>query len=234
MQPIRMQGMLEIKLKQGGNKGVEHWDQVLAVLQGETLSLFKDAAAAAQTTSRWPPINMVGAVCRENTFYRRKENTFKIIPQDGSQYMFATSTRELMLTWVKKLQKIPGSSSSSDSDDSGRASSVNLSLEKLADTPDDSSSRKPLDGRPESLERQLSADPPPKPPHTYYDKHSYPEGGEGRTPGVSTGAADHHSEPPLAPPPPPPSPTPSPQLTDDAASRDKPRKSVFRKFFTKK
>lgn len=226
MQPIRMQGTLEIKLKQGGNKGAEHWEEVLAVLQGETLSLFKDAAAAAQTTSRWPPIDMVGAVCRENPFYRRKDNTFKIILQDGSQYMFSTSTRELMLSWVKKLQNLPGSSSS-DSEDSGRASSVNLSLEKLADAPDDSSSRKPLDRRPESLERQLSADPPPKPPHTYYDKHSYPEGGEGRTPG----AASRHGEAPSAPPPspPPPSPTPSPQLTED-----KPRRSVFRKFFTKK
>lgn len=66
-----------------------------------------------------------------------------------------------------------------------RASSVNLSLEKLAEAPDDST--KPADRRTESLERQSSTEgqPPPKPPHTYYDKHSYPEEGEVRTTGVT-------------------------------------------------
>ncbi|KAI4798392.1 hypothetical protein KUCAC02_022078, partial [Chaenocephalus aceratus] len=64
-----------------------------------------------------------------------------------------------------------------------RASSVNLSLEKLADAQEDSSSNKRLDIRAESLERQSSTEsqPPPKPPHTYYDKHRYPEEGEART-----------------------------------------------------
>lgn len=61
-----------------------------------------------------------------------------------------------------------------------RASSVNLSLEKLAEAPDDSSSTKPVDVRAGSLERQSSteAQPPPKPPHTYYNRHRYPEGRE--------------------------------------------------------
>ncbi|XP_039992754.1 spectrin beta chain, non-erythrocytic 5 isoform X2 [Xiphias gladius] len=179
VQPIRMEGSLEIKLKQAGNKGLEHWEEVFAVLEGETLSLFKDQAAAAERTSRWPPICMVGAVCRENSYYRRKENTFKLILEDGSQYLFAASSRELQLLWVKKLQNCP-ESASSDSDDSGRASSFNLSLEKLAEATDDSASSKPLHRGAESLERQSSAEaqPPPKPPHTYYDKHRYPEGGE--------------------------------------------------------
>ncbi|KAM7376448.1 hypothetical protein PAMP_006181 [Pampus punctatissimus] len=118
VQHIGMEGTLEIKLKQGGNKGLEHWEEVFAVLEGETLSLFKDRAAAAERTSRWPPINMVGAVCKENIYYRRKENTFKLILEEGSQYLFAASSRELQLLWVKKLQKC-NESDSSDSDDSG-------------------------------------------------------------------------------------------------------------------
>ncbi|KAI4798393.1 hypothetical protein KUCAC02_022079, partial [Chaenocephalus aceratus] len=76
--PIRMEGMLEIKLKQGGNKGLDHWEEVFAVLEEETLSLFNDRAAAAEMAPRWPPINMNGVVCRENAYYRRKENTFKL------------------------------------------------------------------------------------------------------------------------------------------------------------
>ncbi|GLD71857.1 spectrin beta chain, non-erythrocytic 2, partial [Lates japonicus] len=157
VQPIRMEGTLEIKLKQAGNKGLEHWEEVFAVLEGETLSLFKDRAAAAERTSRWPPINMIRAVCRENSYYRRKENTFKLILEDGSHYLFAASSRELQLLWVKKLQNCP-ESASSDSDDSGRASSVNLSLEKFAEAPHDPASSKPLDRRAESLQKQSSTE----------------------------------------------------------------------------
>lgn len=227
-----MEGMLEIKLKQGGNKGLEHWEEVFAVLEGETLSLFTDRAAAAERASRWPPINTDGAVCRENVHYRRKENTFRLILEDSSQYLFAASTRDLQLLWVKKLQNC-SESSSSDSDDSGRASSVNLSLEKLAEAPDDSASTKPLDGRAESLERQLSTEgqPPPKPPHTYYNKHRYPEDGEVRTAGTES----FENQPPPVPPPPTGTQDPpilTPPLTDDNTTKS--RRSVFRKFFTKK
>ncbi|XP_029350237.1 spectrin beta chain, non-erythrocytic 5 [Echeneis naucrates] len=230
--PIRMEGTLAIKLKQGGNKGLDHWEDVFAVLEAETLSLFNDQAAAAEKTSRWPPINMVGAVCRENTFYRKRENTFKLILQDGSQYLFAASSRELQQVWMKKLQNYP-ESASSDSEDSGRASSVNLSLEKLAEAPDDSTSSKHLDGRLESLERQWSTEsqPPPKPPHTYYNKHRYPQGGEVQT-------ADSQNQPTSAPPSAPPGtqdpPSPTPQVTEDSVNKDRQRISVFRKFFTKK
>lgn len=31
-----------------------------------------------QRSSLWPPINMVGAVCKENPYYRRKDHTFKL------------------------------------------------------------------------------------------------------------------------------------------------------------
>ncbi|XP_054470225.1 LOW QUALITY PROTEIN: spectrin beta chain, non-erythrocytic 5 [Anoplopoma fimbria] len=233
--PIRMEGTLEIKLKQGGNKGLEHWEEVFAVLEGETFSLFNDRAAAAEKTSRWPPVNVDRAVCRENIYNRRKENTFRLILEDGSQYLFSASSRELQLLWVKKLKNC-SESTSSDSDDSGRASSVNLSLEKLVEAPDDSSSTKPVESRAESLERQSSTEgqPPPKPPHTYYNKHRYPEDGGVRT----TGTESRQTPPPTGTTPPPPNaqdpPTVTPQLPEDNAGRDKSRKGVFRKFFTKK
>ncbi|KAF3845474.1 hypothetical protein F7725_008637 [Dissostichus mawsoni] len=160
--PIRMEGMLEIKLKQGGNK----------------------------MASRWPPINMNGVVCRENAYYRRKENTFKLILEDSSQFLFAASSRDLLLLWVKKLQNCP-ESDNSDSDDSGRASSVNLSLEKLADAQEDSSSNKHLDRRAESLERQSSTEsqPHPNPPHLLRQTPLPEEGGQDRTAGSSSSSS---------------------------------------------
>ncbi|XP_041668259.1 spectrin beta chain, non-erythrocytic 5 [Cheilinus undulatus] len=233
---VRMEGTLEIKLKQGGNKGLDHWEEVFAVLEGDTFSLFKDRAAAEERTSRWPPINMVGAVCRENVYYRRKEHTFKLNLEDGSQYLFAASSRELQQLWIKKLQNLP-KSASSDSEDSGRASSVNLSLEKLAEAPDDSPPTRTFDKRAESLERQSSTEgtPPPKPPHTYYNKHRYPEEEEEEEV-RSTGSLSHQVQPPSVAPPPPPDtkdpPTLSSPVSDDIPNRS--RRNVFRKFFTKK
>ncbi|XP_068195162.1 spectrin beta chain, non-erythrocytic 5 isoform X2 [Antennarius striatus] len=231
-QPTRTEGILEIKLKQVGNKGVEHWEEVLAVLEGGTLTLFRDAEAAAQETPRWPPISVGGAMCRENLHSRMKEHTFKLILEDGSQYVFAASSRNLQLMWMKKLQNCE-ESASSESDDSGRASSVNLSLERLADAPDDSNQS--TDRRPELLERQLSAEgpPPPKPPHTYYNKHRYPD--EGGVQVAGTERAQNH--PPSIHPPPPGNldpPAVAPQGSDDSVSKEKSRKSVFRKLFNKK
>ncbi|XP_078145742.1 spectrin beta chain, non-erythrocytic 5 [Centroberyx gerrardi] len=258
--PFRMDGMLEIKLKQGGNKGQEHWEAVYAALDGETLNLFKDRAAAVEKTSRWPPINMAGAACKENPYYRRKEHTFKLILADGSQYLFAASSRDLQLVWVQALQTCT-KSASSDSDDSGRASSVNLSSEKLAEAPEDSVSSKPPD-RPADLERQSSTErePPPKPPHTYYNRHRYPNGGEGKDSGTQDYRSLPRNQPPLMPPPLPPStqdpptappplspstqdpptapPPLSPSIQDttpaQAADDAKSKRSVFKKFFTKK
>ncbi|CAK6979040.1 spectrin beta chain%2C non-erythrocytic 5 [Scomber scombrus] len=243
-QQITMEGTLEIKLKQGGNKGSEHWEEVFAVLEGETLSLCKDRAAAAERTSRWPPINMVGAVCRENSYYKKKENTFKLVLQDGSQYLFAASSRELLQLWVKKLKKC-NESSSSDSDDSGRASPVNLSLEKLADAAEDSPSAKLSDKRGESLERQSSTEtqPPPKPPHTYYNSHRYPKSGEVPTyEGIQqthppSDQQSRPTQPPSVAPPLPPDTRLPPagaaaQVTDDTANKSK--ISSLKKFFSKK
>uniref|UniRef100_A0A3Q1IVH4 Calponin-homology (CH) domain-containing protein n=1 Tax=Anabas testudineus TaxID=64144 RepID=A0A3Q1IVH4_ANATE len=196
--PPERQQMLETEPEEQSTPKFETHDFMCVVPQG---------------TSRWPPINMAGAVCRENPYYRRKENTFKVILEDGSQYLFAASSRELQLLWVKKLRNCPNSATSS----------VNLSLEKLAEGPDDSSSTKPVDSTVESLERQSSteAQPPPKPPHTYYNRHRYPEGGEVNT----TGEATHQppSDPPTAPP-----------ENQDLPASSPSKMSVFRKFFTKK
>uniref|UniRef100_A0A667YRF9 Spectrin, beta, non-erythrocytic 5 n=1 Tax=Myripristis murdjan TaxID=586833 RepID=A0A667YRF9_9TELE len=144
-----------------------------SMLETQTFRVCVCVCVLPQRSSRWPPIHVSGAVCKENPFSRRKENTFKLILEDGSQYVFAASSRAEQLLWVQTLQNL--------------TSSVNLSSERLAEGPDDSASSKPLDGTAD-LERQSSTErePPPKPPHTYYDKHRYPDGGEGREAGEST------------------------------------------------
>ncbi|XP_024911922.1 uncharacterized protein LOC112487100 [Cynoglossus semilaevis] len=230
-QMIRMQGELQIKVKPPGNKALDNWEEVFAVLEKETLSLYTDRAAAAQGTTRWPPINIVGAVCKDNPFYRRKENTFKVILED-SHFMFAAPSGELQQLWLSKLQNRP-EACSSDSEDSGRASSVNLSLEKLTEAAEDVAPPTYTYSRTQSLERQLSSEGqrPPKPPHTYYNRHRYPEGGEGGAIGFQRGtldsslvSPDNQAAPPL-----------TFEEAEDNGNQDKAKKvRGFRKFFSKK
>ncbi|KAM6973270.1 spectrin beta chain, non-erythrocytic 5 [Aplochiton taeniatus] len=238
---VQMDGMLEIKLKQSGNKGLDHWEPVYAVLEGETLNLFKDQEATVERTSRWPPINMAGAVCKENSYYRRKDHTFKLILEDGSQYLFAAANKELQLKWLLELANCTKAYSSSE--DSGRASSFNLSSEKLAEVPEESQAARALD-RTASRERESSTErePPPKPPHTYYNRHRYPDGGEGmETVYIAPNNRSLlRSRSPYTPPSPPPvaldpPSTPPPLLPQDLEdTKDKPKKNVFKKLFAKK
>ncbi|XP_054653046.1 spectrin beta chain, non-erythrocytic 1 isoform X2 [Dunckerocampus dactyliophorus] len=201
-----LEGTLEIKLKRGGSKGQDHWEEVFAVVEGNTLCLFKDEEAAAQGTSRWPPVSLLGAVCREDPHIRIKDNTFKVILDDGAQYLFAASTRDLQQLWLKALQALSGPGST-DSDDSGHAGH-------------------------ESPSRQSSTEsqPPPKPPHTFYDKHRYPDGGEVLSKDTPLRRCD--PPPSEAPPRNTLNPPTAQLLLDDSVSKT--RMSVFRKFFAKK
>ncbi|KAK7880460.1 hypothetical protein WMY93_032905 [Mugilogobius chulae] len=225
-QSVRLEGTLEIKVKQGGSK-LDHWEQVFAVLHSDSLRLYHDKDAAAQGTSRFPPISLRAAVCRENVYYRRKENTFKLVLEDGSQYLFSAHTKDLQQLWIRKLQK-QDSDSSDDSDDSGRASSVNVSLEKLTDAAEETSPHKPEERREEEKsegereerreeereeerrEEERAASPPPKPPHTYYNLHCYK---------TESG-------------PDPKDPTDPPAAAEET-SRERPRISVLRRLFRK-
>ncbi|KAM9777958.1 spectrin beta chain, non-erythrocytic 5 [Neosynchiropus ocellatus] len=201
----RMEGLLEIKLKKSGTTGLDYWEEMFAVLDKQTLSLYSDRSAAAQKTSRWPPISLSGAVCRESVHYRRRENTFRLILEDGSQYLFAASSADLQKLWVRKLQRCQ-EASSSDSEDSSLRSKV--------------------------VERQVStgSHPPPKPPHTYYNVHRY----RGVRETADTGTSGRYSLPPAVPPPPPPVEADAAQAIEEEEPKDKSGRNVVRKFFTKK
>uniref|UniRef100_A0A8C8K4M3 Spectrin beta chain, non-erythrocytic 5 n=1 Tax=Oncorhynchus tshawytscha TaxID=74940 RepID=A0A8C8K4M3_ONCTS len=192
-------------LSDSTSDGLENWDTVYALLERETLNLFKDRDAATEVlSSLWPPINMVGAVCKENPYYRRKDHTFKLTLDDGSQYLFAAFSREQQLKWVEELQNCTKTKGFSE-----LAPVKVLVLEESVVSN-------------ESFESDIG--PPPKPPHTYYNKHRYPTGGGTKDEGETT----HGRHPPTAQPPLP------PQSLNDPETKDKPKnKSVFKKLFGK-
>ncbi|XP_026142105.1 spectrin beta chain, non-erythrocytic 5 isoform X1 [Carassius auratus] len=231
----KLEGTLEIKLKQGGNKGLDHWETVYALLEEETLYLFKDQDAASENSTRWPPITLAEAVCKDNPYYRRKENTFKIMLSDGSHYLFAASSQEEKQKWLKELQSCTNSTVSSESPGMNTEASRE-STEQCESVPVDTSdtqdsttkSNQEKEDSTESCETER--EPPPKPPHTYYNKHRYPDGGESQdsvSVTQSIRSLQGNQPSPFAPPPP-------PQIQAENGAKDKSKnRSPFMKFFKK-
>ncbi|KAI2654409.1 Spectrin beta chain, non-erythrocytic 5 [Labeo rohita] len=208
----KMDGTLEIKLKQGGNKGLDHWETVYALLEEETLNLFKDQDAASENCTRWPPITLTGAVCKDNPYYRRKENTFKIMLSDGSHYLFAAFSQEEKQKWLNEIQNCINPAVSSQESLGINTEASRESTEQRepvpADTSDthDSTTKSNQEKEDSTESCETEREPPPKPPHTYYNKHRYPEGGESQdsvSVTQSVRSLQRNQPPSYAPPPPP-------------------------------
>ncbi|XP_066510159.1 spectrin beta chain, non-erythrocytic 5 [Hoplias malabaricus] len=181
---VTMEGPLEIKLKQAGVKGVDHWETVYALLEEETLNLFKDQDAASESGTRWPPISVAGAICKETPYYRRKNFTFKLILNDGSHYLFAASSQAEQQKWVWELQSCTSQRSTSENFGINTEEKEKVEEQQDLQSPDTSytqaSTTEPVLKKDSIESLELEMDPPPKPPHTYYNVHRYPDGGEGR------------------------------------------------------
>ncbi|KAA0711222.1 Spectrin beta chain, non-erythrocytic 5 [Triplophysa tibetana] len=225
----KMEGTLEIKLKQGGNKGSDHWETVYAVLEEETLNLFKDRDAASENCTRWPPISLAGAVCKDNPYFRRKEHTFKLILADGSHYLFATSSQREQQMWLKELQDCTNKAASLDSPGIYTETSEE-STEPAETSYTQTSNSESSQEKAEPTEScETDREPPPKPPHTYYIQHSYPDGGESQD-----SVSERHNlrslqrnQAPFYPPPPP------PEQTENGNKDRSKNRNVFKKFFKK-
>ncbi|KAG7328102.1 hypothetical protein KOW79_008046 [Hemibagrus wyckioides] len=220
---VKMEGPLDIKLKQGGIKGVDHWETVYALLEEETLNLFNNQNAAGENCTRWPPLTMAGAICRDNPYYRRKNYTFKLILNDGSHYLFAAPSQEEQQKWLEELQNCTGQRDVSENTGEEKTETIKHHVSELLDEPDTQVSTLELEkDSTESYEKEK--EPPPKPPHTYYNKHRYPDGGEGKDSVSLRGL--RKNQPPSFPPPLP------PQNQQESGSKEKSKnKNVFKKLF---
>ncbi|XP_072545910.1 spectrin beta chain, non-erythrocytic 5 [Salminus brasiliensis] len=227
---IKMEGPLEIKLKQGGIKSVDHWETVYAVLEEETLNLFKDQDAASESCTRWPPIAMDGAICKDNPYYRRKNYTFKLILKDGSQYLFAASSQEKQERWVEELQSCTSQRSSATTHGlttDKKEEAEELQGSKSVDTLDTHASiKEPVLKKDSTESSETERGPPPKPPHTYYNIHRYPDGGESSD-SRSLGSLQRNLPPSFPPPLP-------PLNQHESGNKEKAKnRSVFKKLFKK-
>ncbi|XP_049319614.1 spectrin beta chain, non-erythrocytic 5 isoform X1 [Astyanax mexicanus] len=229
--PIKMEGPLEIKLKQGGIKGVEHWEAVYALLEEKTLNLFVDQNAATENCTRWPPITIDGAICKDNPYYRRKNHTFKLILNDGSQYLFAASSQEELQKWLEALQSCTNQKSSSENArmrTEEKEEAVEPLVLKSADTPETQAfTTDPVLKKDSTENSDTETGPPPKPPHTYYNIHRYPDGGE-NSDSRSLGSLQRNLPPSFPPDQPPPI-----QQSESGNKEKAKNKNVFKKLFKK-
>ncbi|KAJ8287366.1 hypothetical protein COCON_G00000250 [Conger conger] len=163
----------------------------------------------------------------------QSEGTPLSLPQcpslgDGSQYLFAAPSRVLQQQWVEKLQggasdpdgPTPGHTPQADRESAaagqrgGESGAGRSQTEAPHTDPSRAESHLETAGLEEGAEgSKTDREPPPKPPHTYYNKHRYPSG-------QSEDAAAH-------------SPAPgSPDSSLEGGAKEKPKsKSVFKKLF---
>ncbi|XP_076156260.1 spectrin beta chain, non-erythrocytic 5 [Alosa pseudoharengus] len=224
---VRMEGMLEIRLKHGGTKGVDNWEAVYAVLEGQTLNLFKDQDASEENT-RFPPIGLKNAICKDNPYYRRKEHTFKIILEDGSHYMFSAESDDQWKVWAQELKESISPTTSQEH----YGKNISLQQREVAEAnattpadPDTVDTDRPnaLANQAQAENGQMAREPPPKPPHTYYNVHRYHD--DTKDMGDPPKSTLSRNTPPSVPPPQPPT---------DTSGKDKTKnKSVFKKLFKK-
>lgn len=232
---IKMEGPLEIKLKQGGIKGVEHWEAVYALLEEKTLNLFMDQNAATENCTRWPPITIDGAICKDNPYYRRKNHTFKLILNDGSQYLFAASSQEELQKWLEALQSCTNQRRSSENArmrTKEKEEAAEQPVSKSADTPEtEVFTSDPVLKEDSTENSETERGPPPKPPHTYYNIHRYPDGGENsdsREISRSLGSLQRNLHPSF-----PPDQSPPIQQSESGNKEKAKNKNVFKKLFKK-
>ncbi|XP_049602336.1 rho GTPase-activating protein 21 isoform X2 [Syngnathus scovelli] len=89
--------------------GMKSWKQMYAVLQGHTLTLFrdrKDALSHVTTPPDEEPLRISVKACLIDISYSdtRRKNVLRLTTSD-SEYLFQAEGREDMLTWIKVIQE---------------------------------------------------------------------------------------------------------------------------------
>ncbi|XP_077413396.1 rho GTPase-activating protein 21 isoform X2 [Vanacampus margaritifer] len=89
--------------------GMKSWKQMYAVLQGHTLTLFKDRKDALLHVTTLPdeePLRISIKACLIDISYSdtRRKNVLRLTTSD-SGYLFQAEGREDMLTWIKVIQE---------------------------------------------------------------------------------------------------------------------------------
>ncbi|CAJ0573578.1 unnamed protein product, partial [Mesorhabditis spiculigera] len=104
---IDMTGYVDRKqeLQSSGKKAtLRSWKNYYTILCGQLLCFFKDEEAFMSNNAASPPVCIYNAICQQYPEYAKRKNAFKLIAQDGAEYLFACSEERQMLEWVAKIK----------------------------------------------------------------------------------------------------------------------------------
>ncbi|XP_068593639.1 rho GTPase-activating protein 21 isoform X4 [Cebidichthys violaceus] len=90
--------------------GMRSWKPMYAVLQGHTLTLYKDrkdALSHASTPSDEDPLRISIKACLIDISYSdtRRKNVLRLTTSDYCEYLFQAEGREDMLSWIRVIQE---------------------------------------------------------------------------------------------------------------------------------
>ncbi|GMS78986.1 hypothetical protein PENTCL1PPCAC_1161 [Pristionchus entomophagus] len=104
---IDMRGFVDRKhqLQGGGLKAtVRSWKNHYAILCGQLLCFFKDEHAFLDNSASTGPLNIYGALCKEDKEYLKRKHTFRLRTSDGSEFLFSCASDDEMQQWLNRIQ----------------------------------------------------------------------------------------------------------------------------------
>ncbi|CAP39687.2 Protein CBR-SMA-1 [Caenorhabditis briggsae] len=107
MGAIDMKGFFDRKQCQqsGGKRAtIRSWKNYYGILCGQLLCFFKDEQQFIENVAAAPPVYIYGAQCEQYPEYAKRKNAFRLLIQDGSEFMFSCPDERQMLEWVAKIK----------------------------------------------------------------------------------------------------------------------------------
>ncbi|CAB3398580.1 unnamed protein product [Caenorhabditis bovis] len=107
MGAIDMKGYFDRKMctMSGGKRAVvRSWKNYYGILCGQLLCFFKDETMFVENVAASPPVYIYGAVCEPYPEYAKRKHAFRLITQDGSEFIFSCPEERQMLEWVAKIK----------------------------------------------------------------------------------------------------------------------------------
>ncbi|GFS19194.1 spectrin beta chain [Elysia marginata] len=93
-------------------KGNRSWDKLYIVLQGSSLSCYKDQKhAKTDPTNRVhhePAIELAGSTCQVASDYTKRQYVFRLMLSDGSGYLFQAKDEVEMESWIARINSASG------------------------------------------------------------------------------------------------------------------------------
>uniref|UniRef100_A0A914XIB6 Spectrin alpha chain n=1 Tax=Plectus sambesii TaxID=2011161 RepID=A0A914XIB6_9BILA len=103
---IDMHGHVDRKqqMQSGGKKAtIRSWKNYYTILCGQLLCFFKDEDSFMENMAAAPPVYILGARCALYPEYHKRRHAFKLLTQDGAEYLFATADDKQTNEWVAKI-----------------------------------------------------------------------------------------------------------------------------------